>query len=120
MKAKKIIIITVTVLAVAMVVMSGAMKLMGAPDSVKGLEAVGVGEYRMLLGLAEIVFAGLFAFPKTMKIGFILLASYFAGAMATEVSHHQSLNSLVPLILIWVAAFLRDKSVFLPSEKQDL
>jgi hypothetical protein len=65
-------------------------------------------------------FAALFAFPKTMKIGFILLASYFAGALATELSHHVALNAVTPLVLIWVAALLRDKSIFLPVNRTAL
>lgn len=116
MKAKKIIIISITVITIGMVVMSGVMKLIGAPQSAKGLEDVGVGDFRIWLGLAEVIFAGLFAYDKTSRIGFILLASYFAGALATELSHHMTLNSLVPLSLIWIAAFLRDKSIFMRTE----
>ena len=68
------------------------------------------------LGLMEIAFAILFIFPKTMRIGFILLCCYFAGAMATELSHDGSmLNPGIPLTLIWITAFLRDKSLFLGS-----
>jgi hypothetical protein len=115
MKFKRIITIIITGLAVAMVVLSGVMKLSGNADGAKMLEAVGVGQYRVGLGLAEIIFAALFAYPKTMKIGFILLSCYFAGALATELSHHVPLNALTPLVLIWMAALLRDKSIFLPS-----
>jgi len=62
------------------------------------------------------IFALLFVFPKTMRIGFILLSCYFAGAMATELSHDGSiLNPATPLILIWITAFLRDKSLFTGS-----
>ncbi|MCF2502022.1 DoxX family protein [Dyadobacter sp. CY107] len=119
MKIKKIITNTVTVLAVGMAAVSGVMKLSGNPDVVKMLDTVGVGQYRMLLGIAEIAFAALFAFPKTMKIGFILLTAYFAGAMATEVSHHMMINALTPLVLIWIAAFLRNRYIFLPAHDQD-
>jgi hypothetical protein len=116
MKFKRIIIIVITVLAVAMPALSGLMKLIETPDGTKLLEAFGVGQYRVGLGLAEIVFAGLFAFPKTMKIGFILLASYFAGALATELSHQASLNSLIPLVLVWITAFLRSRCIFLSGD----
>jgi hypothetical protein len=119
MKTKKIITITVTVLAVGMAAMSGVMKLSGSPDVVKMLDTIGVGHYRVLSGIAEIAFATLFAFPETMKIGFILLTAYFAGAMATQVSHHMMLNALTPLVLIWVAAFLRDRYIFLPAPDKD-
>ncbi len=105
----------IAVLAVGMPALSGVMKLIGNVGGTKSLVAFGVESYRVGLGLAEIVFAALFAFPKTMKLGFILLASYFAGALATELSHHAALNALIPLGLIWLAALLRDKTIFLPD-----
>ncbi|GAB3641580.1 hypothetical protein [Spirosoma arcticum] len=48
-------------------------------------------------------------------LSFILLSCYFAGALATELSHHAPLVALLPLVLIWISAFLRDSRVFLPS-----
>jgi len=115
MKFKKIATVVVSVLAIGMVVLSGLMKLSGSADGVKMLQAVGVGDYRIHLGLAEILFAALFAYPKTMKLGFILLVGYFGGALATELSHHMPLNALTPLILVSLAAVLRDKYVILPA-----
>lgn len=116
MKAKKIIAIAVTVIAALMVVMSGVMKLTGSPELVSGLAKVGVGQYLIILGLMEIGFTALFLYPKTMKIGFILLCCYFAGALATELSHGTPFNALLPMVLIWVAAFLRDRSIFLTDK----
>ena len=116
MKYKRIITLVITGLTVAIVAFSGLMKLSGNPEGAKMLEALGVGQFIVFLGLAEIFFAALFAFPKTMKIGFILLSCYFAGALATELSHGVALNALIPLVLIWIAAFLRDKSIFLPAD----
>ena len=117
MKAEKIITIIITVLAVAMVAFSGIMKLSGNQEGAKMLESLGVGQYRVMLGVAEILFAALFAFPKTMKIGFILLSCYFAGALATELSHQVTPNALTPMILIWIAAFLRDRSIFFQTNR---
>lgn len=115
MKAKKIITIIFTVLASAMVIFSGILKLTGSADLVAALTKVGVADYIMYLGIMEIGFTALFIYPKTMKIGFILLCCYFAGALATELSHGTPFNALTPMILIWIAAFLRDKFIFLPS-----
>ena len=83
MKLKRIITIVFTVLVVGMVAFSGIMKLSGNPEGAKMLEAFGVGQYRVFLGLDQILFAALFAFSKTMRIGFIPLYCYFAGASAT-------------------------------------
>ena len=115
MKAKKIITIIFTVLASAMVIFSGILKLTGSADLVAALTKVGVADYIIYLGIMEILFTALFIYPKTMKIGFILLCCYFAGALATELSHGTPFNALTPMILIWIAAFLRDKFIFLPS-----
>ena len=116
MKAKKIATIVVTVLASLMPVFSGIMKLTQSPQMVETLTKVGVGGYLVPLGLMEIGFTALFVYPKTMKIGFILLTCYFAGALATELSHGTAFNAALPLALIWIAAFLRDSSIFLPGK----
>ncbi|WAC15161.1 DoxX family protein [Dyadobacter pollutisoli] len=119
MKAKKIITIAITVIASLMVVLSGIMKLTASEEMVSTLQKVGVGDYITALGVMEIGFTALFIYPKTMKIGFILLTCYFAGAIATELSHGKPFNAVLPIALIWIAAFLRDPSIFLPtSEKQ--
>jgi len=115
MKTKKIITIAFMVLAAGMAILSGVMKLTGSPEIMEAMAKVGVGKYVNYLGMMEIVFAALFIYPKTMKLGFILLSCYFAGAIATELSHGTPFNAVTPMVLIWIAAFLRDKYIFLPS-----
>lgn len=115
MKFKKIITIVITVLAVGIVVLSGIMKLSGSAELVSKMSEVGVGSYITVLGIMEITFAALFAWPKTMRLGFLLLSCYFAGALATELSHAMPFNALLPMGLVWISAFLRDKEVFLPA-----
>ncbi|WP_031530050.1 DoxX family protein [Dyadobacter crusticola] len=120
MKTKKIITIVVTALAALMVVFSGIMKLTGSKEVLDTLAKFGVADYYIALGMMELVFTALFIYPKTMKIGFILLTCYFAGALATELSHGTPFNAVTPMVLIWVSAFLRDKSIFLPAETKPL
>nr|WP_295923353.1 DoxX family protein [uncultured Dyadobacter sp.] len=115
MKPKRIAAIAFTAIASLLVVLSGVMKLAGNPEIIETLTKVGVADYLIPLGLMEIGFTALFIYPKTMKIGFILLICYFAGALATELSHGAALNAALPMALIWIAAFLRDRSVFLPE-----
>lgn len=116
MKTKKNVTILLLVLTTIMVVTSGFMKAIHLPWSVDGLVKFNLPNAATTLGLMEMIFALLFVFPKTMRIGFILLSCYFAGAMATELSHDGSiLNPATPLILIWITAFLRDKSLFTGS-----
>ena len=114
-KATRILTIVMTVLAAGMAILSGVMKLTQSPQIMESLNKVGVGSQVIVLGCMEIGFAALFLYPKTMKLGFILLSCYFAGALATELSHGTPFNAVTPLVLIWIAAFLRDKSIFLPK-----
>lgn len=114
-KVMRILTIVMTVLAAGMAILSGVMKLTKSPQVMESLNKVGVGSHVIELGLMEIGFAALFVYPKTMKLGFILLTCYFAGALATELSHGTPFNAITPLVLIWIAAFLRDKTIFLPK-----
>jgi hypothetical protein len=117
MKAKKIITIVFTVLAAFMPVMSGIVKLTKSMGIVERMNAAHVGQYITILGIMELVFAALFLYPKTMKIGFLLLTCYFAGAMGTELANGADFNAVLPMVLLWIAAFLRDREIFLPSSK---
>lgn len=118
MKTKKIIAILLTSLTTVMIVISGFMKFIHLPWSVDGLVKFNLPNSATVLGLMEMTFVILFAIPKTMRIGFILLCCYFAGAMATELSHDGSmLNPGIPMLLIWITAFIRDSSIFLGSPK---
>jgi hypothetical protein len=113
---KKIITIGLTVLITIIVGLSGLMKAIHLPWSVDGLVKFNLPNSATVLGVMEIAFIILFAFPKTMRIGFILISCYFAGAMATELSHDGSmLNPAIPLVLICLNAFLRDRSIFFGS-----
>ncbi|HEX4849661.1 MAG TPA: hypothetical protein VFV08_02590, partial [Puia sp.] len=59
------------------------------------------------------ILLALLLYRNTMKIGFILMCGYFGGAMATHLSHNDGIiQPLVPLLLICLSVFLRDKTVF--------
>ncbi|PXY46881.1 DoxX family protein [Flavobacterium hydrophilum] len=121
MKTKKYLTISLLILTTAVLVLSGLMKAIQLPWSVNGLVKFNLPNAATILGLMEMTFAVLFVFPNTMRMGFILLSCYFAGAMATELSHDGSmLNPAVPLSLIWITAFLRDKYLFTGSPEPDI
>jgi lipid-binding SYLF domain-containing protein len=62
----------------------------------------------------EVAFAALFVIPATFKLGFLLASRYFGGAIARELSHDAlKANPFVPLVLLWIGAFIRDRSIFL-------
>ncbi|MCR5889869.1 DoxX family protein [Hymenobacter sp. J193] len=104
-----------TAVPALLITASGIMKLIGGPEIQKAMAETGVAEYVKMLGLMELVFTALFLYPRTMKLGLLLLTSYFAGAIATDLSHGRSVvTPAVILALVWIAAFVRDRSAFLP------
>ena len=103
----------VTIIPALLVIASGVFKLSGSKQVVDTLTKVGVIEYAKYLGIAEIVFAILFIYPPTNSIGFILLACYFSGAIATDLSHKNSIMApLVILTLIFIAEILANNNLF--------
>ena len=103
----------VTIVPALLVIASGVFKLSGSKQIVAGLTKVGVIDYIRYLGIAEIIFAILFIFPPTNNIGFILLACYFSGAIATDLSHKNSIVApLVILTLIFIAEILANNNLF--------
>ncbi|MEI9808516.1 MAG: DoxX family protein [Bacteroidota bacterium] len=105
--------IIITAIPALLIVFSGLLKLSGSKQVVETLTKVGVGPYIRPLGIAEIIFAALFVIPATNNIGFILLACYFSGALATDLSHK---NKIVPpimiLVLLFVAEYLVNAEMF--------
>jgi len=115
MKSKtKMIVSTIFIALVCLMIAIGATaKIIGVKQVVEGLTHLGVGDYVKSLGLMEILFVALFLHSTTSKVGFIFLCCYFGGAMATHLSHGESmLQPAILLSLVWVAAFVRDKSIF--------
>ena len=96
-----------------LIALSGVLKLSGSPKIVEAMTALGVGRHLRLLGLMELAFAALFVIPATFKLGFVLASCYFAGAIATELSHDAlKVNPFIPIVLLWIGAFIRDRTLF--------
>ena len=96
-----------------LIALSGVMKLSGNPRILEAMTTLGVGRYVRMLGVMELAFATLFVVPATFKLGFVLASCYFAGAIATDLSHDVlKVNPFVPIVLLWIGAFIRDRSIF--------
>jgi hypothetical protein len=107
-----------TSIAGLLILTSGIMKLAAGQMIVEGMTKLGVGPYIPLLGTMEIAFTVLFFIPKTTKIGFLLITCYFAGALATDLSHgNPIMTPILILVLVWVAAFLRKPEIFIDQKE---
>ena len=105
---------------VALVIVSGSvMKLTAQPQLVEVFSRSGMLPYMKALGIAELLFTFLFLWPRSLRIGFFLLTAYFGGAMAVELSQHIFfMMPAVILALVWLAAWLRDRSLFSAAHQQ--
>jgi hypothetical protein len=113
-KIKNVATWIITGLASLLTMYTAITKLLGSPSTVKSFTALGVGNYLIFLATMELVFLTLYLFRKTLKIGFLLIASYFAGALATHVSHGVDLSGpIIMLILFWTSAYLRKPDIFI-------
>jgi DoxX-like protein len=112
-KTKKTITWIVTGLASLIIIGGGLAQVAAVKKVAEDMTRVGVGDYYRGLGVLKICLVGLYLYPKTFRLGFLLLCCLFGGAMATLLSHQESVHTAaVPLIVLWIATFLRDRSVF--------
>ena len=112
-KTTRIISIILMVLPSLMLIMSAVMKLTGAEQVVTGLTKIGLGSYITLFGIIELIAVGLFLYPKTYKIGFLLICCYLGGALSIELATAQPPSAAIFLSIVWIAVFLKDKLLFL-------
>lgn len=114
----RVLSVVFTALAVGIFLFSGIGKLLALPQVVALLTTMGVADHLVELGLMEISFAVFYLLPATRKLGFLLMSAYFSGALAVELSHHSAPVALGPLVIVWLSAFLRDRSMFLVTRNE--
>lgn len=112
---------TPSVLIALIIIMGAVMKLAAMPQLVELYARIGLSQYLQILGITELLFVALFLWPHSMKLGFLLLTGYFGGAMAVELSNGTPfIFPGIILMLVWVAAYLRDASLFKTTQKQKI
>ncbi len=95
-------------LITAMLLFSAMGKFM-MPEMVDNFVKWGLGDWRIIIAIGEIVSALLYLFPKTNIFGSFLLSSHMGGALVVHMSHGEPfIIQSVLLILIWVTAFVRN------------
>ena len=112
-KTTRIISILLMAIPSLMLVMSGVMKLMAAPQIVEGFNKIGLGSYTTFIGIIELISVALFVYPKTSRIGFLLLCCYLGGALSIELAAGQKPMAAILLVLLWISVFLTNKAMFL-------
>jgi len=115
-KTKRILSIVLMAIPSLMLTMSAFMKFSGAEEIVNGFNKMGLLPHLTWIGIIELISVILFIYPKTHKIGFLLLCSYLGGAMSIELAGGQPPMAAVFIAVLWISVFLKDKMMFLPKE----
>ena len=72
-----------------------------------------LADWRIIIALGEIVSALLFLFPKTNKVGTLLLSSYMGGAIIIHMTGGIGIvMPVVVLMFVWVGFYLRNPKFF--------
>jgi len=110
-KGQNIAAWVISVLLGVAFVMSGGMKLSGAPEMVANFQRWGYpGFFIYVTGAIELVSALLLFMPRTAAYGAALLIPTMVGAVLTHLTHDEMSHAPVPLVLGALAAvvlFLR-------------
>ncbi len=108
-KTKNIIAWILTIMLSLLLIISSVFKLMGTKEVVQGAAAMGMTKMDFtLIGLVELIATVLFIIPRTGVLGTLLLAAYMGGAIATHVTHSESI--LMPVVvqcILWISAVIR-------------
>jgi len=105
-KTSKIIAWVISGLLTALYLFSASGKLFLHPEQMVQMH---LGDWRIIIAIGEITSALLFLFPKTNKIGTLLLSAYMGGAIIIHMTSGMSIvMPSVVLILVWITGVLRN------------
>ena len=113
-KAKLWTSYVLSALPVLFVTMSSLMKLAQPPMVIQGFAKAGISSGVVtIIGVVELLCAGLYVVPKTAVLGAILVTGYLGGAVFVHVRAGE-IAFLAPLLLgviAWGGLFLRDARI---------
>ena len=108
-KARKIAGYTISIIASFMLFMAGIMKIIGNEEmKINMTKVTNFGDKLMLIGILEIIILILFWIPRTMNIGFFLLASFGGGIIVAEiVTGEMPFAGILVTTLFYIGTILR-------------
>lgn len=101
---------------VLMFLMGAFMNLSQNEEAIKGAVEMGYPREAMLyLGIIQLIAIILYAIPRTVIIGAILITGWLGGAIATHIIHKDPIfNILFPVIfgiIVWGSIWLRNENL---------
>lgn len=89
-------------LVAAFTVFSAVMNMLpieGNQPAIDIATRLGVLEILFPLGVVKILLVVLYVLPRTSTVGFVLMAAYYAGALATNITHDFTPAEYSPLVV---------------------
>jgi hypothetical protein len=106
--ARRVTGVVLTALLALLLTFSASMKLLGASAATETMAAWGLADWRIVIGIGELVSTALFVIPGTAPLGTLLLSSYLGGAIVTHMQHGEPfIPPAVFLVIVWTTAALR-------------
>ena len=109
----------VMTIPIALLIGSAAIKLIGTQSALDLFSANNMEDWRVIVGIGELISVILFIIPKTMRFGALLLSAYFGGAIVYHMTYtgdNPDLQSFfvpaVLLVFIWATAWVRGLNLF--------
>jgi hypothetical protein len=112
-KTRKITGYVLSILPSLMILMAGIMKVIGNEGMLENMNKItNWGDKMLLIGLIELGALALYWIPKTMNIGFFLLASFGGGIIVAEVvAGDIPIPGIIVSTLLYAGTFLRKPSI---------
>jgi hypothetical protein len=112
-KARKIAGYIISIIASFMIFMAGIMKIIGNEEmQINMTKVTNFGDKLMFIGILEIVILILYWIPRTMNIGFFLLASFGGGIIVAEiVTGEMPMAGILITTLFYVGTILRKPTI---------
>jgi len=105
-KTRKIVAWVIAGILTALYLFSASGKLFLHPEQ---MEQMKLGNWRVIIAIGEISSSLLFLYPRTNKIGALLLSAYMGGAIIIHMTSSMSIGMpSAVLVLVWVVAYLRN------------
>lgn len=103
------------ILPAALTIFSGIMEFvmsMTDPEIIAYVTRLGITGMEYPLGATKLLIAGLFLWPRTSTVGFVLMVGYYGGALATNITHAIPMAEYFPivavLVLLTISAYFRN------------
>lgn len=119
-KARKVAAWVLIVLVGGTLVISAVMKLVGPKEVVEIFQKWNLAEWRVPIGILELVIGLLVLIPRTHSLGLLLASAYFGGAIATHLQQGEAMEASSPAIvlaMLWIGGLLRHSELLASFRK---